>query len=214
MNIKDVLGPSQLMFIGAIIVAIGGFVVAIGGYWSARETQHFQQEVKIKNEKIEELNNYVVSTITGGDSYCYLAFASINDVTNEAVVLAVSQGKYPVYDAGFRVVDLEEFSNIPKDQFTFETIQKSEQNINIGNMSPSAAKVIGKFNLGSGDEKNYNVFISGRNGFFTELIRLRRIDGKWKMATKVMRTEGDKQSKLSESIDEKFPRTEDGNVKW
>ena len=214
MNIKDMLGPSQLMLIGAIIVSFGGFIVAIGGFWSASETQHFQQEVKIKNAKIEELNNYVLSTITGGDSYCYLAFASINNVTNEAVILAVSQGKYPIYDAGFRVVDLEEFSKISKNHVTFEIIQKSEQNIGIGNMSPSAAKVIGKFNLGSGNEKNYNVFISARNGFFTELIRLKRIDGKWKVATKVIKTEGDKEIKLSENIDGKFPRAKNGDVEW
>jgi hypothetical protein len=39
--------------------------------------------------------------------------------------------------------------------------------------------------LGSGNARDFNVFFSARNGFYTQLLRFRRVNGKWLSATSV-----------------------------
>lgn len=191
--------PSAIIFFGAIIVAFGGFLAAV-------QTNKFQGE-------ITRLNNFILSSITGGDSFCYLALSSINHKTNDALILAVSQGKYPLYDVAFRIVDLDEFGKV-KNNLTLDNVIKSETIINVGNMTISAGQMLRKINLGSRDEKKYNVFISARNGFTTQLIRMRRINNEWKEATIVTKRDGDKEIKLFEVIDKEFPRNNKGEVDW
>ncbi len=218
--------PSAISFIGAIVAAIGVFlktkrskelvffgalIVAIGAFWEAGQSRSFEMKVQAKDEEIKKLNDYILSTITGGDSYCCLSLSSINSVTNSARMFACHMGEYPLYDVSFRIVDLEKFEKIVKDkELTFNNIMRNDINISVGNISPGSSMVLREINLGYENEKNFNVFISSRNGFVVQRIRLKRIGGKWVMATKVMK--GD--TKLYEIIDEKFPKNKDGSITW
>jgi hypothetical protein len=57
------------------------------------------------------------------------------------------------------------------------------------------------------------IFISARNGFVDQLLRARRLHGRWIFASKVMR--GYKNDEvLLEKIDEGFPRNKQGQVDW
>lgn len=216
-NFIFIYGPSAATFIGALIVAIGAFrktkqakivvligaiIVAVGSFWSAIQSNKFESELKVQNYCI-------LSTITGGESFCRLSLVSINSSTNNALMIAIPMGEFPLYEVNFRIADLETFEKMPED-FTYDDFSKTQININVGNLSPGICKELGKLNLGTGNEKKYNVFISARNGFFTQLIRLMRIEGKWVMATKVMKGE----TKLWERIDSAFPKNEVGEVNW
>jgi len=200
-------------FDGAGVIFIAAIVAAFGGVMAAWEARKFESEVKAKNEEIVRLNNYILSSITGGDSFCYLALANINNVSNRALLTAISKGRYPLYDVHFRIVDLEELYKI-KDNMTFENLKKTERTFNVGNIHPNVARMLGTIELGAKNEKEYNVFISARNGVFTQLIRLKHINEEWKTATKVLKREGDNNIVLLEKIDEKFSSNENGEVDW
>jgi hypothetical protein len=76
--------------------------------------------------------------------------------------------------------------------------------------------MLGDWKLPNTDEQDYNVFLGARNGFFTQVLRFRRIDGQWKVATRVERQtldEGDHQV-LYEKVDTGFPLDEHGKVDW
>jgi hypothetical protein len=59
-----------------------------------------------------------------------------------------------------------------------------------------------KFPLGQSDKRDSNVVFSARNGVYTQLLRPRRVQGKWRQATRV-------------SIDEKvvFEKVDKGSPK-
>ncbi|MHC4198197.1 MAG: hypothetical protein ACYSRP_09905, partial [Planctomycetota bacterium] len=76
--------------------------------------------------------------------------------------------------------------------------------------------MLGKCTLPNTQQQNFNVFISARNRFVTQLIRLQRIKGFWKSATKVTRKiyEENKSVVLLEKVDPEFPRNNTGQVQW
>ena len=89
-------------------------------------------------------------------------------------------------------------------------------NIQGGNMSPNSALPLMDWRLPDTDEQDYNVFLNARNGFFTQLIRLRRVDGNWKVATRVREqlANGDESPTLYLDVDAGFPLNERGEVDW
>lgn len=216
-NLKAyLLNPTAIIFIGAVVVTIGIFwkaerskklvligalIIAIGAFWSEGKTRKLEIELKAKNEEIKELNNFV----TGGDSFCRLGLVSINSRNNRASLVAIPTGDFPLYDISFKIFDVEEFEKI-----TLEEPSEVSIDINVGNIAPGLTQKVGSINLGSGNEKRYNVFIFSRNGFYTQWIRLKRLGGEWIMATKVMKGE----TKLYEKIDERYPQDRYGNIDW
>jgi len=207
--IKLIFSPGGLILIGAIIAAVGG-------YLSYVQSQKFEGEIQGKNVKIEELNKYILSSITGGNSYCKLTFMFLDN--NDALMMVIPSGEFPLFDVSLRIVDLEKFEEDTKKNLSLESLSKSQIIRNIGNVSPKTTVTMGKINLGSGDKKDYNVFISARNGHLQQLIRLRRVDGKWLQANSMKRME-EKNGELasvtiSEDIPDGFPRNEKGKVDW
>ena len=66
----------------------------------------------------------------------------------------------------------------------------------------------------------YNIFISARNGMFTELLRLRKVNGVWKSAMKVEKknysekTPNAPPTLLKEQVDPDFPKDKNGQIQW
>jgi len=216
-NIKAyLLNPNAIIFLGVTISAIGIFwkarrsktliligalIIAIGAFWSEGKARKLEIELRMKNEEIEKINDY----ITGGDGFCHLSLVSINSRNNTASLVAIPMGEYPLYDVSFKIFDVNEFEKITKEQPA-----KASIDIDIGNIAPGITQRVGSINLGYENEKRYNVFIFARNGFCTQWIRLKRIGGEWVMATKVTRGE----TKLYEKIDDRFPQDRYGNIDW
>jgi hypothetical protein len=220
-NIKAyLLNPNAIVFLGVIIAAIGifwkarrsktlvligTFIVAVGAFWAAGQARKLEIEVKAKDVKIKELNNYILSTITGGDSFCRLGLVSINSRNNRASLVAIPTGEYPLYDVSFRIYDVEEFEKVTSQQPAEPSLD-----FYVGNIASGITQKIGDINLGYGNEKRYNVFIFARNGSYTQWIRLKRIGGEWVMATKVAK--GD--TTLYKKIDDRYPQDRFGNINW
>ncbi|MEW5992867.1 MAG: hypothetical protein AB1744_00530, partial [Candidatus Zixiibacteriota bacterium] len=94
--------------------------------------------------------------------------------------------------------------------YNISNFSQADTNIQIGNMIRNTASTFRPFNLGTSARRDFNIFFSARNGLFTQLLRMRKVDGKWFYATKVQ-----KQDKvIFEKIDDKFPRNDIGEIEW
>lgn len=198
-----ILGPSGLILLGAILSAIGAL-------WASQQQAKFEHDLKVKSEEIAKLNREIVNSVIGGDSFCYLSIGSINPQNNIGILVAVSQGEHPIYDVRARIVDLQKFEKI-KDNLTLQTINQSETHINIGNMIKGMSWMVREFPLGNTTlQKNFNIFFIARNGFYIQLLRLRKVNDKWISATKVEKNG----EVIFEKIHDNFPRSEKGEIDW
>ncbi len=109
-------------------------------------------------------------------------------------------GKYPLYDLNARIVDLEKL----------RVHENSETRLTIGTIPPKNVVVVGNLNLGVGDHHSLNIFFTGRNGSWNQELRLKKIAGMWRVATRV--TRGSDYHIIYTNVDEEFPRTRDGHV--
>ena len=75
--------------------------------------------------------------------------------------------------------------------------------------------MLGRIPLPKSDNKDFSLSIGARNGFVTELIKLRKIDGEWKGAYRVTKDEGKGElTVLFEQVESGFPLNGSGQVKW
>jgi hypothetical protein len=173
------------------------------------EQARSERELRAKSEEIAELNRTIAASVTGGDSFCYLDLDPYS--ATSSLLTLTHQGKFPLYDISIRVVDLQKF-DLVKDIRTLEALNQAQVILNAGNLGPGQSRLFGEWPLPKLDRQDFNIFISARNGFITELLRRRRINGRWQSAVKVTR-DGDN-ALLFERVDPDFPRDEKGQVQW
>ena len=199
-------GPPGLILLGVILSAIGAL-------WASQQKGIFERELRIKSDEIAKLNKEIVKSVIGGDSFCYLMIASLDPHSNSGILTIIHQGDHPIYDISARMADLQKMRAIEKGEkgkIDFREVMQANTNIPIGNMAKGTATAIGPFQLGTGTERNFNIFFNARNGFFTQLLRLKKINNKWVHATKV-----EKDGKIIfEKIDSDFPRNSDATFSW
>ncbi|HLA38048.1 MAG TPA: hypothetical protein VJZ02_06255 [Candidatus Brocadiales bacterium] len=208
--LTEYISPPVVIFIGAIIAATGAM-------WASSKQAQFERELRAKSDEIADLNRTIVASVTGGDSFCYLVFSLGDGTTNMPPLVLVHQGKYPLYDVGIRIVDLEKFDRVKGEAFTLDRMDKTDTLFSIGSVSPGQTCIINRgCQLPNADQQRYNIFISARNGFVNQLTRLQRVNNRWKSATKVIREDYvlGKQVVLLEEVDKEFPRDKTGQVQW
>lgn len=160
--------------------------------------------------EVEKRTNQMIGHISGGNSFPYFQIGMLDNNSNTGVLMAIHEGEHPLYDINARIVDLQKFEQI-KNNLSLASMSYCDTNISVGNMIPSHASMIQPWKVENEPTQSYNVFFTARNGSFTQLIRLNKINGIWVSAVKV--TNRDNQV-LHENIDNNFPRDVDGNVCW
>jgi hypothetical protein len=167
-----------------------------------------QRDLRKKSDENAALYKSIASTVTGGDSYCYLTPV---DEGTTPLLLLVHQGKFPLYDISLRIVDLNKWSQL-KQPITLDSVNQTHTILNAGNLAPSHTIQVGKLSLPDGDSQDFNIFVSARNGFFTELLRCRRVKGQWVYALRVTNTNSN--AIWFEKIWPDYPRDAMGQVQW
>jgi hypothetical protein len=196
------MGPSGLILIGAILCAFGAL-------WTSYQQSRFERDLRLKSDEIVELQRNMIQSVIGGDSFCYITVVSINNQADVGILTVIHQGDHPIYDINARIVDLEQIEK-NGDNVNLQIMQQAESSISIGNMIPNTASAFGSFPLGSTKSKSLNIFFSARNGLFTQLLRFRKIEGKWQTALKVIRNE----KTIFEEITDDYPRSNNGEIEW
>ncbi len=211
-----VLEGSQYEVWAVIMILFGALISAGGALWSSGERTKFERELRDRSDEIASLNREIAASVTGGESFCYLAMASLGVAeTNTAILTIVQQGEYPLYDISVNIMDLQAFRRA-NEAGQIEQMGQYQTNLQVGNMSSGSAMPIANWQLPDTNEQDYNIFFNARNGFFTQFLRLRRVGGSWKSATKVRKEVigVDEPSTLYEQVDSDFPLNDQGQVEW
>jgi hypothetical protein len=165
-----------------------------------------------KSGKIEQLNDFILSSITGGDSYCYVR--SSLDMSGFVNFSLEHIGKFPLHNVGVVIHDLAKRSELAKvvglpvqgslTRVQLDELQK-ERDLIGESLSLLEKDVIFRHNWPSfppgsiiipffrtklpvnNEEQQYLVKISASNGTTTQPIRLRKIKGEWKTSTRVQK---------------------------
>ncbi len=151
-------------------------------FHAARDNEYYNK-LETLNKRITDvvstLENHVNNLIgysTGGDSYGYIELCESCYNPNSFELIFISCGKYPLYNIDIRMHDLDDGINVKNDiYFTIKEIPSS-----------SAIQLKGLINLEGKTMKKYNIFYSARNGFFNQLWRLYKINGKWQSIKRVV----------------------------
>lgn len=159
-------------------------------------TQRSTSELELK--EIQAIKD----TFIGGDSFAYVVFTSQFGVPR---LLLFHEGKYPLYGVSARISDLDKTKGR---KYTLSDLE-NEIKFNFGELAPHNSRILMEMPIPN-DSLRWNIFFGARNGFFTELLRMRRIDNKWKTALKIVK-EG---KTLLEKIDPDYPVGENGQVEW
>jgi hypothetical protein len=106
------------------------------------------------------------------------------------------------------------FDNMVRQNNAYSAKLREEVQVSISNIAPNQARMLKTVQLDN-DPLRWNLFFSARNGFFTELLRVRRVGNEWKTALKVIRTPASSHEQLLfEKIDSGYPLSTNGQVEW
>jgi len=137
-----------------------------------------------------------ISQLTGSESYAVLMY-----VPGQTFLAFVHEGKYPLYGVSARIADLDQ---MPKNVMgvTIAVGDMIRGHVNMESM-PAGIPT-------SGDHFNANVFFTARNGDWTELLRVVRVNDGWARAIRVIGqfTSLKKAKVMCETMDPKFPHND------
>jgi hypothetical protein len=189
-----------ISFVGAVLAAAGAVLAS-------------QQNAEL-NRELARLAMENLGSVTGGDSFAYVDLLSPSDPAGPAI-LVTQRGKYPVYDMSVRIVDLDKFDTLRKSQQITVEALAADEIVTSRNIAPGTGFVVDRRLPPLQTERpRFNIFISARNGSWTQLLRFHKVDGKlWKRATRVVRNDPTGRL-LYEYIDDGFPRNNAGQVDW
>ena len=198
--------PNLLVFTGVLLAALGSL-------WSSIEAGRAERLLREKSDKIAELNQYIAESVTGGDGFILLEIANIDADKNTGILTLVNKGDQPMYDVSVDMVDVEQ--GLPQD-LTLESWLETRKQIRAGNLPGGHALLVGRYELPQGDRLRLRLFVSARNGSTTQTLRLRKVNGEWRLATRVTRrsSDGRNLNTIFEKIDDEYPRSSNGEIDW
>lgn len=145
---------------------------------------------------------------TGGNGFCYVMPTYVTALVPATFAL-LHDGPYPVYDIAVRIVDLGRLSasDVPYKDSMFENqydfnvlIPQHSRQIVLNSPSPERSE----------DARDFNIYISARNGSWIQRLAMRRVNGIWVAATEI---EKDGKS-IYRTIEPTFPLNPEGEVAW
>lgn len=161
-----------------------------------------------------EINTQIALSIMGGASFAYIVPTFFDPTHNAPMLTLVHQGEYPLYDLTVRILDMATFDKSGRQNNSDSDKLREEVQLSISNIAPNQTSLLKTVQLDS-DPLRWNLFFSARTGFFTELLRVRRVGNEWKTALKVIRTRSPSNDQvLLEKIDSGYPLSKDGQVEW
>lgn len=147
-----------------------------------------QQTLLTQGKTLTDLAKQNIASVTGGDSFCWML---VGQRDNSSPQISVTQhGQYAVHGVTARLVDIQKFNRLTRGQpLTLDNVLVADTNYAIGDLSVHSGRMLGTLLLNNepGDRRDFNILFNGINGYWTELLRLRRVDGKWLQAVKVKR---------------------------
>lgn len=206
----------------AVLACFGALLSAGGAIWASYEQNKAQKTAESQTVEIKQLNTKIlalseenkilakegIASVTGGDGFAYVDILK-GFFPNAFSPAVASESSHPQYDLSIRFFD--EHKN-------HEAQIANPLVLNIATLPPGQSVInrIPVFDLeGKADYAKFNLFISARNGSFTEELRLRKVGGEWYSAFRVFKNNLDGgRSLLIERSMAEYPRLPDGTLAW
>jgi hypothetical protein len=188
MKIKKLMDLEMIFIILSALVTGG---LAINAHVSSKKkeselVQKTEQIVNLQNE-LREKSGELIQTQkemllynSGGDSYSYMILGDFTKTT--ALTKVANQGEYPLYDLEFYIVDVDLLEQAEKRGLVAQHQGQIWTSMKVGNLQPKRITVTGTLNLGTSNERKFNILFTARNGVFKQQIVLRRKNEKWFVA--------------------------------
>jgi len=208
---------AALSLAGAVIAGIGAFVAT---RQQDQQRVEYEHEIRVrtdsllaKTEEIAELNHQLAAkndelarlalrqldTITGGDSFCTLQLTDLDNPLGPRVTLK-HHGDFPLSDLLLSIADSE------ADLDEGRGMNQLVGTIAVGTDAGLSSNSVRRRFIVSGDAKDFFVGFRAKNGVWRQAVSLRRVDGRWKTATRAYRKEGSSIKELLAIVDEGFPK--------
>ena len=89
----------------------------------------------------------IASSVTGGDSHCYVDFVELNE-PNSVLLTVINEGKWPVYDVAVRIVDVLKTDALkktaPEHDAALSVLLNEMFQKSLGNLAPKSAVALDK----------------------------------------------------------------------
>lgn len=188
-----------------------------GAFWASVEQTASQKafemrlseknaEIQRKTDQLAAMSLQLAGLVTGGNSTTYVQMA-FGKEKNLARLSFWTEGKFPMFDVGARIVDLEIFESLEGEEREVKAIK----HLNIGNLRPGPT-LGGTYLLPNRDEHRLNIFIQARNGIVLQELRLKWVDTHWAQAHKV--TSGQSGEVVAMAVSDSFPKEKLLEEKW
>lgn len=177
------------------------------------------QQIIDLSKRTAELAQKGIDTATGGESFCY---AGLSFQFGAAIPVVIQQGNYPIYGVSARISDI---SKARREQLQGKqnVDLSSDINIFVGDLAVQGTWSGWTRTVAFSETQfqSFNIFFNGRNGFWTEQLRLKKVNGRWESALKVTgfryfdkRNNVYKEKALFEQKSDQYPRQRDGSINW
>ena len=177
----------------------------IGFFNSVANTHEELARIKLalehRDKKLSEITSNLLETITGGKSYCYISMSKKQTEMHTGISVLqpvlVHCGTHALYDVNIDIVDVNDF------RVNFNDNRKG---FKAGNINPGMATTIPLSYRIEPESQDFNIWISARNGYYCQVIRMRYINGDWLQAHRLLGITGFAAGTvLEERIPDSFP---------
>lgn len=234
--VKHTRKPAVVILFGALLSIVGALWFGQNQTRSAEQRAQFEHDLRVKSdqianlsgeiarksddlaklnrdianksEEIATLNREIAASITGGNEFAYLD-PLLAESQNRIFLIIVHDGRYPIYDVGFRVLDFRVDGTKPMAE------EMLSNTFSVGSLAPKTRRFVAYWPLVPGKTRYaFNFFFTARNarGFTIQQYRFAKLNGKWLSATQVNAYTGGKV--LYSHIDPDFPKRADGKIDW
>jgi hypothetical protein len=174
------------------------------------EIAGLNRQIARKSDEIAELSRETSAAVTGGDEFTYLD-PLMAENQNRIFLIIVHQGKYPIYDVGFRLLELRGYATMPKPMVE----EMLSNTFSVGSLAAHERHFVAYWPVPPGKTAyGFNFFFTARNagGFTVQQVRFLKVNGAWLSATEL--TPYNTRRILYRRVDPKFPKSTDGTIDW
>ncbi|MDD5681106.1 MAG: hypothetical protein PHI59_07675 [Candidatus Omnitrophica bacterium] len=219
---------------GVLMVALGTIFTLLGQQMlsdksnkqlldKSEKIEKLSEENKLLTKEISQLNKKIAADLTGGDCYCYFFISRPGKNSNIIDLMLMNDGDCPIYDISVKIDDVEKLLEIsssemaagklPYDSMTLLNSAHGKASIfmQLGNLGPHQCIQLNGIQIPPNvNKKSYNIYITARNGSITQIVRYRRVNDEWKIASKIIKGG----EVIKEDIDPGFPHNDKGKIDW
>jgi len=184
-----------------------------------RINNRLQQQLMQATATVGRLSNESLNTATGGDSFCVVSLIPPLNQTGRALLVLVHAGKYPLYALNVKLVDAKLAAAAMQNRGPKGEMPDTSTQLNVGLLDVEGAVSVDTPSLEGDAARRFTFFFQARNGHWTEVLVIRRLDERWVQAIKVYKSEYREKDPrphvhdLYTRIDPDYPR-QDGKVDW